>query len=103
MKYRIYLLMNKLGIRTFKMVFYGHEGGWPIYRMEMYWYAKLIFTGKTYSTSNAEITITDAVNGKFRFNKQIITLPVGRNKYKMRFTFSDGTVKIYMEGQWRIQ
>ena len=64
---------------------------------------ELIFTGKTYSTSNAEITITDAVNGKFRFNKQIITLPVGRNKYKMRFTFSDGTVKIYMEGQWRIQ
>lgn len=64
---------------------------------------EFIFDTKTFSTTNGGVSITDAINGKFRFNKQIITLSIGRHKYNMKITFPDGTIKIYMEGQWRIQ
>jgi hypothetical protein len=53
-------------------------------------------------TESSGITITDAAQGKFQLNSQIINLDEGLKYYEIKLTFSDGTVKQYLEGTWVI-
>ena len=45
------------------------------------------------SASSAGITITNASEGRFKINTQIIDIPVYNYVYDIQITFSDGTVK----------
>lgn len=54
------------------------------------------------SVASAGITITNAVSGQFRINKQIIDIPVGKYCYDMQFTFTNGDVKTYVDGNFTI-
>jgi hypothetical protein len=53
------------------------------------------------SVANAGITITDAVNGLFRINQQIINIPAFNYIYDIEFDF-DGIVKTYISGNFLI-
>jgi hypothetical protein len=53
------------------------------------------------SVGNAGITITDAVNGLFRINQQIINIPAFNYIYDIEFDF-DGIVKTYISGNFLI-
>lgn len=55
------------------------------------------------TTANGKITI-DSPNtlGKFRVPPQIITVPPAIYFYDIQITFSDLTVKTYVEGRWQI-
>ena len=53
------------------------------------------------SVANAGITITDAVNGLFRINQQIINIPAFNYIYDIEFDF-DGVVKTYISGNFLI-
>ena len=59
-------------------------------------------TGDTLSTTNGDITITDATNGVFRIGEQTISFDAGVHKYEIKFTFSDGDIKTYIKGTWTI-
>ncbi|REK56941.1 MAG: hypothetical protein DWQ49_09545 [Bacteroidetes bacterium] len=48
------------------------------------------------------LTITDAVNGIFDIDEQIINLGVGDYYYDIKFSLSDGSVKTYIGGCWTI-
>jgi hypothetical protein len=54
-----------------------------------------------YSVGNG-ITITDAVNGVFTFDEQIITIPSGLWKYDITFHLADGSVHTLIKGDWTI-
>jgi hypothetical protein len=54
------------------------------------------------SVANAGITITDAVNGLFRINQQIINIPAFNYIYDIEFDF-DGVVKTYISGNFLIK
>ena len=54
------------------------------------------------SVANAGITITDAVNGLFRINQQIINIPAFNYIYDIEFDF-DGIVKTYISGNFLIK
>jgi hypothetical protein len=54
------------------------------------------------SVGNAGITITDAVNGLFRINQQIINIPAFNYIYDIEFDF-DGVVKTYISGNFLIK
>jgi hypothetical protein len=56
----------------------------------------------TYTTDGGEIVITDASAGKFQFAEQIVSLAAGNYPYEIVITFSDGSIKTYIEGYWRI-
>jgi hypothetical protein len=58
--------------------------------------------GKIFSTSTGELILSDAINGKFQFKEQIITLSPKTHSYEFEFIFSDGTIKTYQKGTWRI-
>lgn len=45
------------------------------------------------SAGSAGITLSNAANGEFKINKQIIDIPVYNYLYDIQITFSDGTVK----------
>jgi hypothetical protein len=55
-----------------------------------------------FGTGTGEFTITDADNGCFCFNRQIISLPAANYKHDIIITFGDGSVKKYIKGNWRI-
>ena len=54
------------------------------------------------SVASAGITITNAASGQFKINKQIIDIPVRNYVYDIQITFSDGTVKTYVKGNFNI-
>jgi hypothetical protein len=54
------------------------------------------------SVASAGITITDAVNGKFKINKQIIDIPSYNYYYDIEIKFADGTVKTWIDGMFNI-
>jgi len=54
------------------------------------------------SVGNAGITITDAANGLFRINQQIIDIPAFNYIYDIEFDF-DGVVKTYISGNFLIK
>jgi hypothetical protein len=54
------------------------------------------------SVGDAGITITDAANGLFRINQQIINIPAFNYIYDIEFDF-DGIVKTYISGNFLIK
>lgn len=58
-------------------------------------------TSKEFSTG-AGITITDALNGVFEIDKQIISVDANAYVYDIEITYPDETVKTYVEGKWKI-
>ena len=54
------------------------------------------------SVGNAGITITDAANGLFKINTQIINIPAFNYIYDIEFNF-DGEVKTYISGNFLIR
>ena len=58
---------------------------------------------KSFTTvSNAGLTITDAVNGLFKINRQIIDIPAFSYIYDIELDYPDGTVKTYINGNFAI-
>lgn len=55
------------------------------------------------SVANAGITITNAVGGLFKINKQIINIASGNYAYDLEILFSDGTVKTWLSGEFLIE
>lgn len=55
------------------------------------------------SVANAGITITNAIGGLFKINKQIIDIPAGNYSYDLEIHFSDGTVKTWLSGSFLIE
>jgi len=54
------------------------------------------------SVANAGITITDAVDGLFKINEQIINIDASNYIYDIQFDF-DGVVKTYISGNFLIK
>jgi len=54
------------------------------------------------SVANAGITITDAVNGLFKINKQIINIPAYNYIYDIEIHFSATDVKTWISGKFLI-
>ena len=54
------------------------------------------------SVGSAGITITDAANGLFKINTQIIDIPAFNYIYDIEFNF-DGEVKTYISGHFLIK
>lgn len=57
---------------------------------------------KEFSTTNGSMTITDALNGKFTFNQQIIDVDANSYYYDMQITLGDGRVYTFLKGSWNI-
>jgi hypothetical protein len=55
------------------------------------------------SVAAAGITITNAVGGLFKINKQIININSFNYVYDIEITFADGTVKTWIEGNFLIK
>ena len=58
--------------------------------------------GETLSSATGEIVISDAAGGKFNVKSQIIDFTPAVYPYEIIITFSDGSVKTYIDGNWRI-
>lgn len=54
------------------------------------------------SVSSAGITITDATNGRFKINTQIIDIEVYNYVYDIQITFASGVVKSWIQGGFNI-
>lgn len=54
------------------------------------------------SVDSAGITITDAINGKFKINEQIIDVASCLYQYDIEIKFSDGVVKTWISGTFNI-
>ncbi len=54
------------------------------------------------SVSNNGITITDAVNGEFKINQQIISIPAGNYQYDIQITLSNGAVNTWVGGLFQV-
>ena len=54
------------------------------------------------SASSAGITITNASEGRFKINTQIIDIPVYNYVYDIQITLSSGVVKTYVQGGFNI-
>ena len=54
------------------------------------------------SVASAGITITSAVNGLFKINKQIIDIAAGNYSYDLEIRFADNTVKTWLSGAFLI-
>jgi NADH:ubiquinone oxidoreductase subunit K len=54
------------------------------------------------SVASAGITITNAVSGLFKINKQIINIDASNYIYDIELTKADGTVKTYINGNFLI-
>lgn len=48
------------------------------------------------------LTVTDAVNGVFEIDEQIINLSPDTYYYEITFTLADSSVKTYISGYWTI-
>ena len=55
------------------------------------------------SVANAGLTITDAVNGVFKINEQIIDIPEYNYLYDIQITLDDDTVKTWINGNFLIK
>jgi hypothetical protein len=55
------------------------------------------------SVANAGITITNAANGLFKINEQIIDICAFNYIYDIEIEFGDGTVKTYISGNFLIK
>lgn len=49
------------------------------------------------------VTITDAVNGEFRIDEQVLNWKAAKYYYDIQFTWTDGTVKTYIGGTIEIK
>ena len=58
--------------------------------------------GSLSTVDSGGLTITDATNGIFTIDEQIINFAARTHNYEITFTFSDGDVKTYIEGTWQI-
>ena len=58
--------------------------------------------GSLTTVDSGGLTITDATNGIFTIDEQVIDFVAKTHKYEITFTFSDGSVKTYIEGTWEI-
>lgn len=54
------------------------------------------------SVSSAGITITNATNGEFKINSQIIDIEVYNYVYDIQITLASGVVKTYVQGGFNI-
>lgn len=54
------------------------------------------------SVSSAGITITNALEGRFRINTQIIDIEVYNYVYDIQITLASGVVKTYIQGGFNI-
>ena len=54
------------------------------------------------SVEDTGITITDAVNGLFKINKQVINIPPYNYLYDIEIHFADGTIKTWISGNFQI-
>ena len=54
------------------------------------------------SVSNNGITITDAVNGEFKINQQIISIPAGNYQYDIQITLANGAVNTWVGGLFQV-
>jgi len=59
-------------------------------------------TANEFSTEGNNIAITDAVNGKFEFSEQIVTLTPNTYTYGITLTLGNGNVFTYITGSWTI-
>ena len=48
------------------------------------------------------ITITDAINGTWEIDEQIINIEHGKYYYDVQMTSSDGTVSTYLSGEFNV-
>lgn len=55
------------------------------------------------SVANAGITITNAANGLFKINEQVIDICAFNYIYDIEIEFGDGTVKTYVSGNFLIK
>jgi hypothetical protein len=53
-------------------------------------------------TNGSGLTITNAVNGQFEIDEQIISIPADRYYYEITFQLQTGAVKTYISGYWTI-
>ena len=53
------------------------------------------------SVGNAGLTITDALNGEFKINEQVINIDAYNYLYDIQFDF-DGEIKTYVSGNFLI-
>jgi len=62
--------------------------------------------GKSYlsltSLLNSGLTITDALLGKFKINKQVIDIESGKYIYDIEIKFADNSVKTWVNGEFII-
>jgi hypothetical protein len=56
----------------------------------------------TLTTTGGHLTITDAENGIFTIDEQIINFNAATYYYQMQFTFPDGKIKTLVDGSWSI-
>lgn len=54
------------------------------------------------SVANAGITITNAVNGQFKINEQIISIPASNYQYDIQITLADGNVNTWVGGLFQV-
>jgi hypothetical protein len=54
------------------------------------------------SVASDGITITDAVNGQFKINEQIITIPTCNYEYDIKITLASNEVKYYVGGLFQV-
>jgi hypothetical protein len=55
------------------------------------------------SVDNAGLTITNAINGLFKINKQIINICPYNYLYDIEIEFGDGSIKTYISGNFLIK
>lgn len=55
------------------------------------------------SVASAGLTITNAAGGLFKINQQIINIDEFNYVYDIQITFSDGTVKTWVEGNFIVK
>ena len=58
--------------------------------------------GSLTSVDSGGISITGDTSGKFTIDEQVITFIPRTYHYEIKFTFSDGSIKTYIEGTWKI-
>lgn len=55
-----------------------------------------------FSVDNGKLELTDPINGIFTFKKQIISLVPIKYTYDIEIIFSNGDVKTWIKGEWKI-
>lgn len=63
---------------------------------------KMEIGNRVLSTTTGEFIYIDETQGIFQLKKQVLSLPIGTLKYKIRFLYPNGDNKIYLTGTWQI-